>query len=284
MRRAQRRAAIRLGAQFSASLSQLPLTTVFDRVRFVLVAPSHPGNIGSAARAIKTMGFQRLVVVRPRLPDYREHDDAIALATGGADVLAASENCASLAQALVGVETAYAMTGYDRQFGPPMIDVRGAALQAARSLNERTGGDVAFVFGTERDGLLNEDVERCQFCCAIPASSEFSSLNLAQAVQIAAYECQLALRGASTIRPEQSRFAEDEPPASVDALEGLYAHLEQAVVAIGYHDPGEPKRLMARLRRLFNRARPTATELDVLRGISAAIIEAPSERAGRKKQ
>ena len=256
---------------------------MFDRVRFVLVAPSHPGNIGSAARAVKTMGFRRLVVVRPRLPDYREQDDAVALATGGADVLAASESCATLAQALVGVETAYAMTGYDRQFGPPMIDVRGAALQAARALNERKGGDVAFVFGTERDGLLNEDVERCQFCCAIPASTEFSSLNLAQAVQIAAYECQLALRGAATIRPEQSRFAEDEPPASVDALEGLYAHLEQAVVAIGYLDPGEPKRLMARLRRLFNRARPTATELDVLRGISAAIIEARSERAGHKK-
>ncbi len=284
MRRAQRRAAIRLGAQFSASVFPLLLDTVFDRVRFVLVAPSHPGNIGSAARAVKTMGFRRLVVVRPRLPDYREQDDAIALATGAADVLAASESCATLAQALVGVETAYAMTGYDRQFGPPMIDVRGAALQAAQALNQRKGGDVAFVFGTERDGLLNEDVERCQFCCAIPASTEFSSLNLAQAVQIAAYECQLASRGAATIRPEQSRFADDEPPASVDALEGLYAHLEQAVVAIGYLDPGEPKRLMARLRRLFNRARPTATELDVLRGVSAAIIEARSERAGRKKQ
>jgi len=280
----KRRAAIRLGAQFSASIFQLLLITVFDRVRFVLVAPSHPGNIGSAARAIKTMGFRRLVVVRPRLPDYREQDDAVALATGAADVLTASESCATLAPALVGVETAYAMTGYDRQFGPPMVDVRGAALQAARALDERKGGDVAFVFGTERDGLLNEDVERCQFCCAIPASTEFSSLNLAQAVQIAAYECQLALRGAATIRPQQSRFAEDEPPASVDALEGLYAHLEQAVVAIGYLNPGEPKRLMARLRRLFNRARPTATELDVLRGISAAIIEARSERAGRNKQ
>lgn len=277
------RAAIRLGAQFSASTAQLLLTTVFDRVRFVLVAPSHPGNIGSAARAVKTMGFRRLMVVRPRLSDYRDQDDAIALATGAADVLAASESCATLAQALAGVETAYAMTGYDRQFGPPMIDLRSAALQAAQALNERGDGDVAFVFGTERDGLLNEDVERCQFCCAIPASTEFSSLNLAQAVQVAAYECQLALRGEATIRPEQSRFAEDEPPASVDALEGLYAHLEQAVVTIGYLDPDEPKRLMARLRRLFNRARPTATELDVLRGISAAIIETRSDRAGRKK-
>ena len=173
------------------------------------------------------------------------------------------------------------MTGYDRQFGPPMVDVRSAALQTAQALSAPEQGDTAFVFGTERDGLLNEDVERCQFCCAIPASSEFSSLNLAQAVQITAYESQLALRGGAHIQPEQTRFGDDEAPASVDALEGLYAHLEQGMVAIGYLDPKEPKRLMARLRRLFNRL--TQTELDVLRGISAAIIESRSERVGRKK-
>ena len=229
------------------------------------------------------MGFRRLVIVNPRLPDYREHPEAMALATGGSDVLTTSESQSTLAQALAGVTTAYAMSGYDRQFGPPMVDVRSAALQMAQDLSSRDDGDIAFVFGTERDGLLNEDVERCQFCCAIPASSEFSSLNLAQAVQITAYECQLALRGGAHIQPEQTRFAADELPASVGALEGLYAHLEQAMVAIGYLNPDEPKHLMARLRRLFNRARPTQTELDVLRGISAAIIESRSERAGRKK-
>ncbi|HVE90036.1 MAG TPA: RNA methyltransferase [Burkholderiaceae bacterium] len=257
--------------------------TVFDRIRFVLVAPSHPGNIGAAARAMKTMGFRRLVVVNPRVAEYREHREAVALATGGADVLAASETCVNLAQAVAGVTMAYAMTGYDRQFGPPMIDVRHAASKTAHALSASGQGDIAFVFGTERDGLRNEDVERCQFCCAIPASAEFSSLNLAQAVQVTAYECQLALRGCTEIQPEQTRFAEDESPANVDALERLYAHLEQAMVAIGYLDPDEPKRLMTRLRRLFNRARPTQTELDVLRGISAAIIESRSERAGRKK-
>ncbi len=229
------------------------------------------------------MGFRRLVVVNPRLDDYRAHPEAVALATGGSDVLAASETRTTLAQALAGVTTAYAMTGYDRQFGPPIVDVRSAALKSAQSLSSRDDGDIAFVFGTERDGLRNEDVERCQFCCAIPASAEFSSLNLAQAVQVTAYECQLALNGGAQIQSEQTRFADEEPPASVGALEGLYAHLEQAMVAIGYLDPDEPKRLMARLRRLFNRARPTQTELDVLRGISAAIIESRSERAGRKK-
>jgi tRNA/rRNA methyltransferase len=256
---------------------------VFDRIRFVLVAPSHPGNIGAAARALKTMGFERLVIVNPRSADYRDQEEAIARATGAADVLAASKSCSTLSQALSDVTVAYAMTGYDRQFGPPMIDVRSAALDAATVLGEQAEAQIALVFGTERDGLLNEDVERCQFCCAIPASAEFSSLNLGQAVQVAAYECQLALRGSPGIQPEQSRFAESEPPASVDAMEGLYAHLEQAMVAIGYLDPGEPKHLMPRLRRLFNRARPTQTELDVLRGISAAIIESRSERAGRKK-
>ena len=256
---------------------------MFDRIRFVLVAPSHPGNIGAAARAVKTMGFQRLVIVNPRLPGYRDHPESVALATGGLDVLLASESCSTLAQALTGVTTAFAMTGYDREFGPPMLDLRRATLLTAQTVTARADGDIAFVFGTERDGLLNEDVERCQFCCAIPANAEFSSLNLAQAVQVTAYECQLALRGETNIQPEQTRFSDDEPPASVDALEGLYAHLEEALVAIGYLDPAEPKRLMPRLRRLFNRARPTQTELDVLRGISAAIIESRSERIGRKR-
>ncbi len=256
---------------------------MFDRIRFVLVAPSHPGNVGAAARAIKTMGFSRLWVVGPRYADYRLQGEAIARATGAADVLAASDSCDTLVQALAGTTTAYAMTGYDRQFGPPMLDVRSAAQDAAAALNASAENDIAFVFGTERDGLRNEDVERCQFSCAIPANAEFSSLNLAQAVQVAAYECQLALRGVTGIQPGQTRFAADEPPANVDALEGLYVHLEQAMLVIGYLDKDEPKRLMARLRRLFNRARPTQTELDVLRGISAAIIESRSERAGRKK-
>ena len=232
---------------------------------------------------MKTMGFGRLMIINPRIADYRDHPDALALATGGADVLAASECCSALADALAGVSTAYAMTGYDRQFGPPLLDVRTAALSTAQALSARDDAEIAFVFGTERDGLRNEDVERCQFCCAIPASAEFSSLNLAQAVQVTAYECQIALRGGAQIQSEQARFGDDEAPASVGALEGLYAHLEQAMVAIGYLDPNEPKRLMARLRRLFNRARPTQTELDVLRGISAAIIESRRDRVGRKK-
>jgi tRNA/rRNA methyltransferase len=252
-----------------------------DFIRFVLVAPSHPGNIGAAARAIKTMGFGRLCVVQPKHGDYREQPDAVALATGAADVLAASASFATLTDALAGVRTAFAMTGYDRQFGPPLVELRTCAAEAAERVNAR-GEEVAFVFGTERSGLENEDVERCQVCCAIPANPAFASLNLAQSVQVTAYECQLALRGTAAIHEDQRRFAADELPARIEALEGFFAHLEQALVVVGALDPAEPKRLMQRLRRLFNRARPTQTEIDVLRGVTAAIIESRANRAGRK--
>ncbi|MGZ8274054.1 MAG: RNA methyltransferase [Burkholderiaceae bacterium] len=257
------------------------MATPADRIRFVLVAPSHPGNIGGAARAIKTMGFARLVVVQPKHADYREHPDAVALATGAADVLAASASFATVTEALAGVRTAYAMTGYDRQFGPPLADLRTCAGDSAQAVG--AGEDIAFVFGTERCGLENEDVERCQMCCAIPADPAFSSLNLAQAVQVTAYECQLALRGAATVHDGQFRFVPDETRAPVEALEGFYSHLEQALIVVGALDPSEPKRLMQRLRRLFNRAHPTQTEIDVLRGVTAAIIESRADRAGRKR-
>lgn len=246
------------------------------RVRFVLVAPSHPGNIGAAARALKTMGFGRLAVVAPREPAFHSHAEAIAFATHAADVLAAATVHAALAEALTGVTRAYAMTGYAREFGPRLVDVRSAAAEAD-ALLAAEAAEVAFVFGTERNGLGNEDVERCQTCCAIPADPGHASLNLAQAVQIAAYETRLALTGAAVASPFAAELA-----APVDQLEGLYGHLERALVALGYLDPQQPKRLMVRLRRLLGRAQPTATEVDIVRGICAAIEQRKSERAGRK--
>lgn len=256
---------------------------LFTRVRFVLVEPTLAANIGAAARAIKTMGFARLVVVRPRDAGYRADADALALATGAADVLAASAAADTLLQALSGVQHAVAMTGYDRQFGPPLRALREVAGEAAACLGA-SDGDVAFVFGTERSGLANDDVLRCQVACAIPADPAFASLNLAQSVQVAAYECQLALRGASGIHAGQRRFAAPDPPAGVEALEKLYAHFEAAATAVGFHDPAEPKTLMVRVRRLLNRAQPTQTEVDLLRGVLAAVIESRAERAGRKRR
>jgi tRNA/rRNA methyltransferase len=259
------------------------LPSSFDRVRFVLVEPTLAANIGAAARAIKTMGFSRLVVVSPRSTAYREDADAVALATGAADVLSASDCVAGVPAALQGVAYAVAMTGYDREYGPALRDLRDVAGECSQQLAALRAGDVAFVFGTERSGLSNADVQRCQVCCAIPANPEFASLNLAQSVQVAAYEAQLALRATSAIQPGQRRFDDDDPPAGVDALEKLYEHFEQVAAAIGFHDPAEPKTLMVRLRRLFNRARPTQTEVDLLRGVLAAVIQPRADRAGRKR-
>ncbi len=249
---------------------------IADRVRFVLVAPSHPGNIGAAARALKTMGWTKLAVVAPKVADFREHEAALALATHAHDVLRAATAHADLAGALAGVRRAYALTGYAREFGPRLIDLRAATAEARERLAD---GDLAFVFGTERDGLRNEDIERCQACVAIGADAGYGSLNLAQAVQVVAYECRLALGGAAAV---ESPFKPD-PPAAVDAVEAMHAHLEQALIALGYLDPAQPKRLMARLRRLLTRAQPTASEVDILRGIAAAIIARKSERVGSKR-
>ena len=139
-----------------------------SRVRFVLCEPAHPGNIGSAARAIKTMGFRDLRVVAPREPGYRTHEEAVAYATSSVDVLEASRMHDTLAEALEGVTFAWALTGYDREFGPPMSPLRPAAERSVAWLDEMEG-DIAFVFGTERSGMTNEEVMLCQGCAAIAA-------------------------------------------------------------------------------------------------------------------
>jgi tRNA/rRNA methyltransferase len=256
----------------------LPLAA---RVRFVLVAPSHPGNIGAAARALKTMGFTQLHVVAPREPGFADHADAVAFATHGADLLTTAQVHATLADALTGVSLAFAMTGYAREFGAQVLDLRAAAAQAHVELAAQPGAQIAFVFGGERNGLSNADVGRCQRCCAIPADPQSGSLNLAQAVMVCAYECRLALTGGA-VDAGMLPF-DDEPPASVDRLEGFYEHLERALVAAGFLHPTEPRRLMSRLRRLFARARPTPTEVDILRGIAAALEQPKRERIGSRK-
>lgn len=248
------------------------------RVLFVLVTPSLPANVGAAARALRTMGFARLVVVAPEMPQFRSDAQAQALATHGADVLARAAVVDDLPAALAGVTHAFAMTGYAREFAAPLVDLWVAAADTRRLLDASAHGDVAFVFGPERSGLLNDDVERCQTCCAIAADNEHGSLNLAQAVQVTAYECRRALVEAVPA----VRFAV-EPAADLAAVEQFYQHLERALVAIGYLDAAVPRRLMSRLRRLFGRAQLTATEVDILRGICAAIEQPKRERAGRKR-
>ena len=247
-----------------------------DRVRFVLVEPSHCGNIGAAARAIRAMGFGGLSVVAPRDPDYRSSGDAVALATNAVEVLRDSRSHSTLTEALDGVTLAFAMTGYAREFGPPHRPLREAALQAAGSMREGRG-PVAFVFGTERTGLTNRDVQRCHVSCAIPADARLGSLNLAQAVQVTAYEmrCALAL-------PEDASVPLPPGGAPVEMIERLFVALEQALTAIGFYDPLQPKRSMERLRSLFARAGLSVSEAELLLGICSAIVEPKHLRAGRK--
>jgi tRNA/rRNA methyltransferase len=247
------------------------------QVRFVLVSPSHPGNIGAAARALKAMGFMCLAVVSPQVADFRNHPEAVALSVGAVDVLSAASEHPDLALALGGVTRAYAMTGYTREFGPPLIELRAACVEAGTQMKADDAAEVAFVFGTERSGLTNDEVGRCHASCAIPADPRHGSLNLAQAVQVAAYEMRIAL----SADPPTSRFAA-EPPAGVEALENMYAHLEKALIALEYLDPEVPGKLMFRLRRLLARAHPTASEIDILRGVCASIMKRKSERIGSK--
>jgi tRNA/rRNA methyltransferase len=248
------------------------------RVRFVLVEPSHCGNIGASARAIRTMGFSTLAVVAPKEPAFRGSEQALALAANAQDVLRAASLHDTTVQALRGVSLAIAMTGYPRQFGPPHVELREAAARACRWLGDDPG-DVALLFGTERSGLLNQDVQRCQLSCAIGTDPAFDSLNLSQAVQVAAY----VLRGEMGSREPAPGAAPAGPPQpGIEQAELFYGRLEQALQAVGFHDPARPRHLMARLRALFGRAAPNAEEMDILLGICAAIIEPKALRAGRK--
>ena len=254
------------------------------RVRFVLCDPSLPANIGAASRAIKTMGFRDLWVVNPRVSGYRDDPDAIALSTSSVDVLRASRSVATLEEALTGVRFAWALSGYDREFGPPIEDLRGAASRAADFLAAEPG-DIAFVFGTERSGLTNEQICMCQAVAAIPADPASPSLNLAQAVQVTAYEMHMTLlskKGDGHALYDWERRFSGEPPATVEALEGFFAHWEQAMIACGALNPAEPKFLMPMTRRMVARSGLTMPEVDLLRGICAAVICPREARAGRK--
>lgn len=278
-----------ISLEMTETVANSSLASQARRVCFVLVAPSHPGNIGAAARAINTMGFADLRVVAPKEVAFATHPEAVAFATSSVGVLEHARVFDNLTEALSDVAMAFAMTGYSREFGPPLETVRRSADRAALWLTQAAHAEqasrVAFVFGCERSGLTNEDVERCQFCSAIPANPDSQSLNLAQAVQIAAYEMHLALQSSthmSEMYDWQERFVRD-PAASVAAIEGFFAHWQQAMQACGALNPKEPKNMMDISRRLFARAGLTQVEVDMLRGICAAIILPRAQRAGSKK-
>jgi tRNA/rRNA methyltransferase len=226
-------------------------------VRIVLCRPSHPGNIGAAARAMKTMGLADLRLVAPeRFPA----PEAEWMATHGADVLAAARVHAKLEEAIADCVAAFALTARPREWSPQVLPVRAAAARAAE-----LDAPVAFVFGSESAGLTNEEIFACQFLVHIPADAAASSLNLAQAVQVVAYELRMA-------RDASVPAMRTEMLATVQDLEGLYGHLEEAARASGFMAPGS--RLRERWRRLFSRVPALEREeVNILRGLLKALLK-----------
>ncbi|MES2049678.1 MAG: RNA methyltransferase [Pseudomonadota bacterium] len=245
-------------------------TSLFKRLRFVLVGTSHPGNIGAVARAMKTMEFSELYLVSPRFPDALTNPDAIAFASGAQDILQAAKIVTSIDEALIDCHYVAAVSARLREFSPPILSPR----QLASHLYQSTQESVALVFGNERYGLPNEIVVNCNALINIPANPDYSSLNLAQAVQLLAYECRVA-----EIEDEVDKLSANPDigfqgkTASSNEIDGMYVHLEKALVAIDFLDPTSPKKLMPRLKRMFSRTQLETEEVNILRGIAKKIID-----------
>lgn len=269
---------------------------VLERVTFVLVGTSHPGNVGSAARAMKTMGLSDLRLVHPRFADVCQQPEAIAFASGATDRLQAARIFPQLADALADCAMAVAVSAESREFGPVPQPPEAAARAALEVLHAHEGHRVAFVFGPERTGLSIESVQACAQMLSIPASPLYSSLNLAQALQVVAYVLRREALGAvgSTAATATADALMAAPSASWPAsfaaalpaerladqraVQGLLEHLERASIAVGFLDPAHPKKLMPRLARLLQRARLSPEEVDLLRGLCKRM-EQPIPRA-----
>ncbi len=241
-----------------------------SRVSIVLVEPSHPGNIGAVARAMKTMGLSRLSLVRP--PEFLRAE-ATAMAAGADDLLLRARVCATLPEAVAGCGRVVGTTARARRIPWPVQGPRDIAGELAAAATT----DVAVLFGREHAGLTNEEVELCQAMIRIPTAGDFSSLNLAAAVQVVAYELHMA---ASPMTAHASPPPSPDAPPTQEEMQRFYAHLERALTATGFLDPRKPRLLMRRLRRLFNRAMLDQTEVNILRGFFTAV-EKHAPVAGR---
>lgn len=281
------------------------------RTRFVLIETSHAGNVGAVARAMKVMGFDDLVLVRPRWPDVLQRPEAIERASGAADVLARARCVPTLDEALHGMTHLCATVMTPRDFGPPtrsprthfemllkkeQISLGSQARMPFFPLDLSAPQGVALLFGSERYGMANEDVYRCHAALSIPTHASYGSLNLAAAVQLIAYDWRQALHTLAGqgggVDSGAARQGMRQPPMPADAaqLAGMLAHWQQALEALGFLDPAAPKKLMPRLHQLFNRAQPTVEDIHILRGIARAMQAAatacaapagkPPEQAG----
>ncbi|WP_313158872.1 tRNA (cytosine(32)/uridine(32)-2'-O)-methyltransferase TrmJ [Mixta calida] len=235
---------------------------MLQNIRIVLVETSHTGNMGSVARAMKTMGLTNLYLVNPLVkPDSQ----AISLAAGASDVIGDAAIVDSLDEAIAGCSLVVGTSARSRTLPWPMLDARECGVKC---VEEGAQAPVAIVFGRERVGLTNDELQKCHYHVAIPANPEYSSLNLAMAVQILAYEVRMAfLQSGRTEQPQ----CEESPYPLVDDLERFYQHLEQMMVNSGFIRQGNPGQVMSKLRRLYTRARPERDELNILRGMLSSF-------------
>ncbi len=239
----------------------------FDRVRIVLVNTSHPGNIGAAARALKNMGLHRLYLVEPK--DYPA-DQAVWRAANALDVLNNAVVVGDLDAALSGCGLVVGTSARERRIPWPLMNPRECGIRVWKEAAEH---DVAIVFGREDRGLTNEELHKCTYHVHIPSNPEYSSLNIASAVQVLCYEIRMAsLADDAGCVPSFDEW--DQPPAKINDLELYFEHLEQALVDIGFHDRANPRQTMTRLRRLYSRIRLDEMELSILRGVLTAIKNA----------
>ena len=244
---------------------------MLNNVRVVLSHTTHPGNIGAAARAMKTMGLSRLYLINPKIfPDAQ----ASAMAAGADDILDNAVVCTSIDEALQGVVFTVAMTARLRDIS---IEVQTPREAMPQVLQEAQAGPVALLFGTEMSGLTNEEMGRAQLGVSIPTNPDFSSLNVAAAVQVMAYELAVAAQAFAPRAPQIE-------PASHERVEGLYGHLEKTLFEIGFFTTQNPARLMQRLRRLFSRTRLEDEEINILRGILTVATEYNARLRARYQQ
>lgn len=249
---------------------------ILSRVRFVLVEPSHPGNVGASARALQAMGFDQLWLVNPEDPKIASRSDAVALSSGAARVLGESRVC-SLEEALGPVMWSCAMSARVREFEPPRLSLEQACDALVAHLNDRLGtagaeqAQAAFVFGPERAGLSNEQLLQCRHVCSLDVEEKFSSLNLSQAVQVVAYALRRAARVFAPAVIAGGNNRDTARPADHAAVDGLHAHLIEVAIKVGYLDPTNPGRFNERLRRLLARKDMWEDEVQMLRGLCTEI-------------
>ncbi len=242
-----------------------------NSVHWILHQTSHNGNVGSAARAIKTMGFSELVLVNPKDPKAIQSLDAIALASGAENVLQSAVLVNDLSTACQNLPIVFGLTTRDREFGPPSITLKEACQIAVEAL--ANGQSVGYLFGTERTGLENEDLQYCSHRVWIDANPAYSSLNLSQAVMICAYELrQTQIQSGLTNATLLNSTERSSEKATIGAVNAALDHLKEGLEAIEFLDPKHPKKLMERLRAMFDRAQLEKEEIDLIRGIAKQML------------